>query len=135
MIVVPKNAKLGQGFSKAQIAASAEHPGRRTDGTQSAASWLSDLTGLKKLIVLCSFCRVKFNPRKNGYRRFYVHDIAGATDGYAANGRCDACKQPTVNAGGGTAFIHEETYDLVCVDPIEQRRQARRRSASAWRTR
>lgn len=134
IVTVPKYAKLGQGFSKVEQAAALEHPGRRTDGTQSAATWLGDLSSLKKLIILCSFCRPKFNPRKNGYRRFYVHDITGATDGHAANGRCDACKQPTVNSGGGTAFVHEATYDLVCVDPVEQRRKARMRSAAAWRT-
>lgn len=131
--VIPKYAKLGEGFNKAEMAATLFHPGRRTNGTQSAATWLTDLTSLKKLIILCSYCRVKFNPRKNGYRKFYVHDVTATTDGYSANGRCDACNQPTINAGGGTAFVHEAMYDLVCVDPVEQRRQARMRSAASWR--
>lgn len=106
-----------------------EHPGRRTTGAQSAASWVLDLSDLKKVILLCGICRTKFNPRKHRYRRFYVPDPTSKTDGYRHNGVCDACKQRTENCGGGTAFVHESTYALVCIDPAEARRKARLR----WR--
>lgn len=108
---------------------SLEHPGRRTDGSQSAAGWISDLSELKKTIILCGICRVKFNPRKHGYRRLFTADPTFKTDGYSASGRCDGCKQRTESVGGGVAFIHETLYQSVCVDPVEARRKARLR----WR--
>jgi hypothetical protein len=134
-VLIPINAKLGEGFTERQKAEAMQHPGRRTDGTQSAASWISDLTATRKTILLCSFCRPNFNPRRNGYRRLYIADPTGHTDGYAANGLCDACKQMTVNCGGGTAFIHEEFYNQVCQDPVDARRRARAaaKSMSVWR--
>lgn len=108
-----------------------EHPGRRTDGRQSAASWIVDLLDLKKLIILCSFCRVKFNPRKHHYRKLYRPDHSAKTDGFATNGRCDGCKEMTANCGGGVAFVHEETYRLICIDPVEARRAARAKARMA----
>ena len=134
--IVPEYHKVGQGFSRAEEIAAMEHPGRRTNshGYQSAAAWLSDLVALKKTILLCSFCRVKFNPRKIGYRKFYIADPTGHTDGYAANGKCDCCKQFTANCGGGTAFVSEELYPQVCIDPMSARREARARAGAltAW---
>ena len=106
-----------------------EHPGRRTDGSQTAASWIADLSALKKTIILCDVCRVKFNPRKHGYRRMFVSDPTHKSDGYSVGGKCDGCKQRTENVGGGVAFIHETLYAQVCVDPSEARRKAR----LAWR--
>ncbi len=134
IVIVPAHARLGKGFTQAQKQESFEHPGRRVDGSQSAASWVGDLTDLKKTIILCSFCRPNFNPRKNHYRRMYVADVTGRTDGYQVNGKCDACKQFTANAGGGTAYVHEEHYNLVCQDPITARRNARAKAkaSSAW---
>ena len=129
LVVVPKYHRVGQGFSKAEHLASMGHPGRRTDGSQSPASWVTDLLSLKKIIILCSYCRPKFNPRKHHYRRFYMPDVTSATDGYRHNGICDGCKQRTENCGGGTAFIHESSYNLVCIDPVDARRKARIR----WR--
>ena len=132
--IVPKYHRLGEGFSRSEQAKSAEHPGRRTDGSQSAASWITDLVDTRKTIILCSFCRPNFNPRKHNYRKFYVPDHTGMTDGYAVNGMCDACKNMTVNCGGGTAFVHEELYNLTCIDPVVARRNARA-SAKAWSAR
>jgi hypothetical protein len=133
IVLVPKYHRIGEGFSKPEQVAALEHPGRRTNGSQSAASWVGDLKDLKKVILLCSWCRGKFNPRANGYRRFYVPDATGSTDGYASNGKCDACKQMTINTpGGGTAFVSEDTYNLVCTDPVDARRKARMRARSAW---
>ena len=112
-----------------------EHPGRRADGTQSAASWVMDLVSTRKTLLFCAICASKFNPRRHGYRKMYVPDPTGVTDGYVANGRCDACKQMTVNTGGGRAFVHEETYRLTCIDPVTARHEARakaRLAASAW---
>ena len=112
-----------------------EHPGRRVNGTQSAASWIMDLVSTKKTLLFCAICASKFNPRRHGYRKMYVPDYTGKTDGYMANGRCDACKQMTISTGGGRAFITEETYQLTCIDPVDARRQARlkaRSAATAW---
>lgn len=128
-ILIPKHAALGQGFSRRERALALEHPGRRTDGRQSAASWIADLTDLRKLILLCSFCQGKFNPRRHGYRVFYTPDPTSKTDGYVSNGICDACKARTELSGGGRAYIAEDTYRLTCVDPLDARRQAR----LAWR--
>jgi hypothetical protein len=134
-IAIPKNTKLGEGFSKQEIRRSTEHPGRRTDGSQSAASWISDLGILRKSILLCGWCKVKFNPRKARYRKFYSPDWTGKTDGYLTHGKCDGCKNETINTpGGGTLFTPEEVYNLTCVDPVEQRRKARLkwRAQNAW---
>ena len=134
IICVPKYHRLGDGFTAKEKMAGWEHPGRRTDGTQTAASWVTDLTSLRKAIILCSYCRVHFNPRKHHYRKFYAADLSGITDGHATNGKCDVCKQWTGHCGGGTTFIHEETYNLVCIDPVDARRKARAKAmaTSAW---
>lgn len=134
-IAVPVHGKLGEGFSRRERLRALEHPGRRSDGVQTAATWITDLMALRKAILLCSFCRPKFNPRKHGYRKFYSPDWTGKTDGYMSNGRCDGCKQNTaLLAGGGTTFISEDTYRLVCIDPLDARRVARAeaRSLTAW---
>lgn len=125
---VAKNAKLGAGFSEKEKAEGLEHLGRRTaaSGYQSAVSWVDELAARKMCIILCSFCRTKYNPRKHHhYRKFYNPDVSGITDGYLVNGKCDSCKQMTVNCGGGTAYVHEAEYSKVCIDPMEARRKAR----------
>lgn len=135
IVIVPKYAKVGQGFTVAEKAQADEHPGRKV-GSQSAASWVMDLVSLKKLVILCSFCRPKFNPRKFGYRKFYNPDSTGLTDGHVVNGRCDDCKEHTARvAGGGVAFVHEEEYAKVCMDPVVARRNARAKAKelSPWR--
>lgn len=131
---IAKYGKLGEGFNRQEIAQADEHPGRRTNshGYQSAPAWLDDLTSTKKCVLLCNYCRVKFNPRKARYRRMYSMDYTGATDGYTVNGRCDACKQHTVNCGGGAAFIAEEEYSKICIDPVNARRAARAKARDAW---
>lgn len=104
------------------------HPGRQTNpakGYQSATQWITDLIALRKTIILCSFCRVKFNPRRYGYRRIFISDTTGKTDGYTVNGYCDACKGWTPNLCGGTAYHPEELYEQVFVDPSEARSKAR----------
>lgn len=137
-VFTPKYNRLGEGFSRIEQIAALEHQGRRTNparGYQSAAAWVADLNDLKKCILLCSFCRVKFSHRKSHYRKMYAADLSGKTDGYTANGMCDACKQQTVNCGGGTAYVHESEYSKVCVDPLDARRKARaaaRASMTAW---
>lgn len=138
-IAIPKKgARLGEGFSRAEKLKAMEHPGRQTNpkrGYQSAVSWISDLIALRKVIILCNFCRVKFNPRRFGYRRVFVPDWSGKTDGYTVNGDCDSCKQFTAMVGGGTAFQPEEHYLQTHVDPVHARRAARAgaKSMSAWR--
>ncbi len=134
IVIVPAHARLGQGFNRQEIAKADEHPGRRIDGSQSAAAWVGDLTDLQQTIILCSFCRVNFNPRKNHYRRLFVADHTGHTDGYQVNGKCDACKQFTINCGGGTGYVHEQFYNQVCQDPTVARRNARikAKAAASW---
>lgn len=135
IVVVPKYHRLGEGFSRREQLQALEHPGRRTDGTQSAASFLADLTDLRKMILLCSYCRPKFNPRRHRYRRFYSPDFTGKTDGFTHNGQCDGCKQQTaLLPGGGTSFVAEETYQMVCLDPMDARRKARAAAGAqtAW---
>ena len=133
--IVPKYHRIGEGFSRREQIAALEHPGRRTDGTQTAAAWLSDLTDLRKMVLLCTYCRPKFNPRRARYRRFYAPDFTGKTDGFVHNGQCDGCKQQTaLLPGGGTSFVAEETYSLVCIDPMDARRKARAAAGArtAW---
>lgn len=135
LVAVPKYARLGEGFSGRERLKALEHPGRRTDGTQSAAHWITSLLDLRKSLILCTYCRAKFNPRRHGYRKFFAPDLAGTTDGYVHNGICDNCKQHTaLLPGGGTSFIPEETYRLLCIDPLDARRKARAaaRSLTAW---
>lgn len=136
IVIVPAHARLGEGFSQKEVLKSYEHQGRRTQtsGYQSPAEWITQLTDLQKTIVLCSFCRVKFNHVRNHYRPMYVPDPTGMTDGYQANGTCDNCKQITANCGGGTAYVHEQYYKQICVDPMDARRKARAaaRAMTAW---
>lgn len=131
-ILVPRGVKLGEGFSRSEQREALFHQGRRTDGTQSAATWITDLTDLRKLITLCGFCAGQFNPKRHGYRRWHVPDLVGATNGYAVSGQCDACKTKLV--ANGQSFVAEETYALVCIDPLQARREARQRARAARHT-
>ena len=136
IILVPKyGPTLGQGFSRLERAKAAEHPGRRTTirGYQSPASWITDLLSLRKVLCLCSYCRVKFDHRKHHYRKGF---IPGAPEGgSAANGKCDACKQIMEHCGGGTWFTHETIYPKTCIEPREAKRKARAMAGekSVWR--
>ena len=132
-VLIPKRgATLGAGYTQRErFEGDWEHPGRRTDGRQSAATFVLDCADRRKVILLCSWCRPHFNPRAHRYRRMYIPDMSGRTDGYVANGKCFACKQQTaLSPGGGTAYISEETYAQVCQDPADARRRARQ----TWRT-
>jgi hypothetical protein len=137
-VFIPRGSKLGEGYTKAEKLKGQEikplHGGKRAQGR---AGWLSDLIALRKVIILCSFCRSKFNPRQHGYRRVFIPDYTGKTDGYQVNGTCDWCKQETAQIpGGGTAFQSEELYQLTCIDPTEARRAARAsaKSLSTWQS-
>jgi len=134
--LIPKHDRLGKGFSKNEVLKSQIHPGRNVKAGQSAASWIVDLTSLRKPVLLCTFCRGKFDASYYNYRRYFSPDLSGKSSGFVVNGRCDACKEETANTpGGGTMFICEETYHLNCIDPSESRRRARqawRGSQTAW---
>jgi hypothetical protein len=127
---------LGEGFSKQEKLKAEEHPGRNKNikGYQSPASWVMDLADLKKLILLCRDCRLKFNHRKNHYRVFYMRDDTGKTSGYETNGQCDSCKDQTANRGGGTSFVHESEYSKICLEPRMRSRMGRAAyyAKSAW---
>jgi len=148
-VFVPINAKLGEGFSIQEIAKAGEHPGRRTktNGYQSPATWVLELVSLRKPVILCSFCRYKFDPKYYKYRRFYVANAAGH-DPYRTDGQCEDCKDRTDRSpGGGTMFVAEEQYPEICFEPkslpgwndyIQWRlRQAKQRvyraAATTWR--
>lgn len=130
--IVPKYARIGEGFTRRERAAAHIHPGRRTDGSQSPASWLLDLADTRKIIILCSFCQSKFDPRRHGYRRWYAPSCTPNTDPHQVNGTCDACKELVWQ--GGRGYVSEETYSLLCRDPQEARRAARARwrQSSVW---
>ena len=108
-----KHGKAGEGFSQKEIGDSLLHPGRRTNshGYQSAASWIDELGQRRQLIILCPFCRPKFNYKKLHYVKFYVNDITGRTDGTTVTGKCDDCKEMRADC---TGFIYEEYYSEVC---------------------
>ncbi len=106
-------------------------PGRQTNpkrGYQSPAAYLDDLAALKQAIILCSFCVVKWNPRKEGFRARFVPDPTGVASGYTVMGKCDACKQMTGNMGGGKVYVSVDTWNKVSMNP----REARRRARDAW---
>lgn len=121
--------KLGEGYSKAEkIEATRITPQHQASKGRSRTGWMADLVALRKVIILCSWCRKNFNPRKYGYRRVYVPDYTGKTDGYTVNGDCDYCRTFTPNAGGGTAFQPEELYRQTHIDPVQARRESRARA-------
>lgn len=136
---IPRGKKLAdeQAYSKREKIDALIHPGRQTNprkGYQSATQWITDLIALRKTVILCDFCRVKFNPRFYKYRRIFIPDVSGKTDGYTVNGQCDACKGETAQLGGGTGYYPEEEYDKVYLDPSEVRRNARAtaKSLGTW---
>ena len=123
---IPRGAKLGEGFTKAEkVMAEEVTPQHKASKGQSRAGWISDLLALRRIIILCSYCRAKFNPRKVNYRRVFVPDTTGKSDGYTVNGHCDGCASWTPNVGGGTAFQPEEDYLATHIDPTIARRHAR----------
>ena len=130
-VLIPRYQKLGEGFSRREKLKALEHPGRQTNpqrGYQSAVSWISDLIALRKVIILCDFCRAKFNPRRFGYRRVDALDNDGKVLAHSVNGQCDACKGDTRLIGGGTGFQPEELYAQTHQDPCEAKRTAKARA-------
>lgn len=129
-VAVPTHAKLGEGFSKRQKIKALEHPGRRTTphGYQSAVSWVAELLARRKVLILCMNCCRAFEQhvmRREAYRRVFIPDYTGQTDGYTVNGACDVCKQETALVGGGRAYQPEEFYRLNHLDPSEARQASR----------
>ncbi len=128
-VLIPKYSKLGEGFSKKEILKASESPGRYTDpkrhGYQSAASWIDDFVARRGNIMLCTFCRHKFDPKKYHYRRAYVVGADDRPDPFRFDGKCEDCKQDTRTApGGGTYFVPEEIYPQVYHEP--------RRAGGRW---
>lgn len=78
---IPKNGRLGEGFTARERLKAAEAPGRPWNRV--AGGWISDLCALQKHVMLCPFCISKFNPRRVGYEpwRTYLTSI----------GKCDGC--------------------------------------------
>ena len=132
IIVVPKYYKVGQGFTKQEKFEATIHPGRSTKlkGYQSPASWICDLVDLNKPILLCNFCKVKFNHARSKYRKKYLMDITGKSSGWVSNGQCDGCKQNTALLGGGILYMPEQEWLKFSQDP----RAARRNAQRSWQT-
>lgn len=132
VVVVPKYAKIGEGFSRREKSDSHIHPGRKTEtrGYQSPATWITQMADGRKALLLCVECEKMFNAAKNRYRIRYIKDPTGATRGMRASGACDGCKQETANMGGGYMWVSEETWSQVSQDPEEAKIKWRR----AWRT-
>jgi len=130
-IAVPKQGKrLGEGFSKAAKLQALEWPGRQTQparGYQTPVSYLSDLLALRRVIILCQVCAPRFAKecQHQHYRKVFIPDFTGRTDGYTVNGRCDSCTQETAIVGGGRAYQPEEEYLKTHIDPSQARRAAR----------
>jgi hypothetical protein len=79
---------------KGQNAGLREHPGRKFGAT--AASWISDLSELRKTIILCWSCQSKFYHSRHNYykdRKFAF-----------VMGDCDGCRD---FAHQGAVYIHE----------------------------
>ena len=136
IVCVPKYHRLGEGFTRREEAEAMVHPGRRTTphGYQSAVSWISDLLALKKCIILCSFCAVKFPCHRYHYRKMFRADPTGKSSGYVTNGQCDACKQQTALLGGGVGYVYEELYDKSFMDPsaVRRKQRAMARAVPVW---
>jgi len=77
--------------------------------------YIADLSGLRKAIVLCSFCTHKFNPKRHRYRK--------ETDYPVVVGRCDGCKVHDIRA---SLFVPEDLYSQVRMTRAEVRDMARR---------
>ncbi len=71
------------------------HPGRKYGAT--VGGWISDLTELRKAIVLCWRCQSKFYYKRAKYYRDEVFPYA--------TGTCDGCRQIAVQ---GKLYIPEE---------------------------
>jgi hypothetical protein len=128
-ILLPKYSVIEK---KKGVHIAEEFGGRQTNpkkGYQSAASFVGDLADSRQCIVLCNFCKTKWNHGKNKYKKRWIPDPSGVTDGFNANGKCDACKQHTSNMGGGHLYVSEETWKQVSMDPAEARKKAR----AAWK--
>lgn len=124
IVLVPKYFRLGQGFSRLEQRQAMVHGGRRADGTQSAATWITSLVDTRKLVIVCASCKPKFDRDRHHYRyrRFYSADPTARSDGTLVSGQCDDCRQRMI---GGAAYVAEESYALVCTEPAEARRLAR----------
>ena len=72
--------------------------------TSLAGSRVDDLVQTGKMVMLCSFCDPKFNPRRNKYVAWSRMWLCVA--------QCDGCKN---HANGVKAFIPEYNYDAIAV--------------------
>ena len=97
-------------YTQQQIAESYAVKGRPKGRTPS--SHVDDMVALRKLVLLCDFCRPKWNPRKDHYELYQKIPVAG---------NCDACGD---HVWTGTAFIPEINHDaLIYESPIAARRR------------
>lgn len=78
--------------------------------TALAGSRVDDLVQNGKMVLLCSFCDHKFNPKKNRYTSW--------SRMWLAVGQCDGCKTHGPHL---KAFIPDYNYDAVAVHEPSRR--------------
>jgi hypothetical protein len=98
--IVPKHAKLGEGFSPLDQYFSGSDPNRPSG--MLAGTWVDDFVALRKMIMLCPHCLHKFNPKRHHYE-IWRRDLYSF-------GKCDDCNQHTPYL---KSFIHESTHTHV----------------------
>jgi len=106
-IHVPKPETPRRVLSSYAVAWGAQH-------TSLAGTRVDDLVQTGKMVLLCSFCDSKFNPRQNKYTSWSRTWLCVA--------QCDGCKRHTNNV---KAFIPEANYDAVAVHDASRGRRWR----------
>lgn len=99
-VLVPRGARLGEGFTRREQLTAKEAKGRPWHRV--AGGWVADLVGKRLCIILCPFHVSKFNPRHNQYEVWRRHQWA--------IGKCDECGQVSSQ---NRVFIHQSTHDAV----------------------
>ena len=68
-------------------------------------TWVTDLVALGKMVMLCTLCKHKFNPRKHHYIAWSKRWLAVA--------KCDGCNTLDRNVH---TYIPEEDYKILSPD-------------------
>lgn len=103
---------LPKPMTPARSLAAHADPGRKIGRVH--GGWIADLVGLRKCIILCPFCKPKFNPKKHEY-------VPWRRDTFCVS-KCDACKELDPRC---VAFIHETLIPDVGETPRRRGRWAR----------
>ena len=80
-----------------------------------AGTHVTDLSALKKTIVLCGGCQSKFDWRRHGYYSVWRYEHQPVL------GQCDGCRG-MISGNDGRLFLHESSRAQAWATPDEQRR-------------